>query len=100
MGWAPLRTVRDGRYKLIEGPRPELFDLSRDPQESTNLFERQPSVAAALRTALAKIAGSGWGAMSVMAVSPDVEERLAALGYVGARGAGPPPARSRGPQGS
>jgi arylsulfatase A-like enzyme len=93
MGWAPLRSVRDHRYKLIDGPRPELFDLARDPSEAENLHERLPNVAAALRGRLGEIAGDGWGAMSAVAPSREVEEKLAALGYLGA-GATPhtPPA--------
>ena len=31
MNWAPLRALRDGRYKLIDAPRPELYDLQADP---------------------------------------------------------------------
>ena len=31
MNWAPLRALRDGRYKLIDAPRPELYDLATDP---------------------------------------------------------------------
>ena len=27
LGWAPLRTLRRGRFKLIDAPRPELYDL-------------------------------------------------------------------------
>ena len=34
MNWAPLRALRDGRYKLIDAPRPELYDLQADPGES------------------------------------------------------------------
>jgi arylsulfatase A-like enzyme/Tfp pilus assembly protein PilF len=86
MGWAPLRGVRDDRYKLIDAPRPELFDLARDPGESTNLYDRQPGVVAALRGQLGTLAGSGWGAMGVMAMSREVQEKLAALGYVGSGG--------------
>jgi arylsulfatase A-like enzyme/tetratricopeptide (TPR) repeat protein len=93
MGWAPLRSVRDDRYKLIEAPRPELFDLSRDKAESTNLYDRQPSVVAALRAELETITGNGGGSMSVMAMSREVEEKLAALGYVGTQGDHPPAAK-------
>ena len=38
-GWSDLRALRSGRYKVIDAPRPELYDLERDPQEATNLFE-------------------------------------------------------------
>jgi choline-sulfatase len=38
-GWAPLRSVRDDGYKFIESPRPELYDLRRDPNEISNQYE-------------------------------------------------------------
>src|SRR4026208_823276 len=41
-GWSDLRALRSGRYKVIDAPRPELYDVDRDPGEKTNLFaERQ-----------------------------------------------------------
>ena len=41
-GWSDLRALRSGRYKVIDAPRPELYDVDRDPNETTNLFsERQ-----------------------------------------------------------
>ena len=30
-GWSDLRALRDGRWKYILAPRPELYDLERDP---------------------------------------------------------------------
>ena len=38
-GWAPLRSVRADGFKFIDAPRPELYDLNRDPQEETNDYE-------------------------------------------------------------
>jgi len=38
-GWAPLRGVIRGRYKLIVLPIPELYDLDADPHEEHNLLE-------------------------------------------------------------
>ena len=35
-GWASLRAVREGSAKYIAAPRPELFDLARDPGEAAN----------------------------------------------------------------
>src|SRR6266487_2325314 len=32
-GWSPLRAVRHGGWKLVEAPRPELYDLGADPSE-------------------------------------------------------------------
>ena len=36
-GWAPLRSVRSGAWKLIAAPKPELFDVEKDPAEQTNV---------------------------------------------------------------
>ncbi len=47
-GWSDLRAVRDGRWKYILAPRPELYDLSRDPGELQNLVDREPQRARAL----------------------------------------------------
>ena len=41
-GWSDLRTLRAGRYKYIEAPRPELYDLEKDPLESTNIVRPAP----------------------------------------------------------
>lgn len=43
-GWAKLRVYRRDRWKLIDGRRPELFDLSRDPRELSNLSASEPGV--------------------------------------------------------
>ena len=51
-GWAPLRTVRVGAMKYIEAPRPELFNLEKDPRELTNLLKSDPGAAARLKALL------------------------------------------------
>src|SRR4029079_17521102 len=38
-GWSDLRALRSGRYKVIDAPRPELYDVDRDPEERSNLYE-------------------------------------------------------------
>src|SRR5260370_13707034 len=38
-GCAAIRSMRVGRYKYIESPKPELYDLSTDPNEQRNLYE-------------------------------------------------------------
>ena len=51
-GWAPLRSVRLGAYKYIEAPRPELYDLEKDPDERNNIVQREsrPGARASRRT--------------------------------------------------
>jgi arylsulfatase A-like enzyme/Flp pilus assembly protein TadD len=85
-GWSDLRTVRDGRWKYILAPRPELYDLERDPAENINLAEREPSRARAMRAGLEewlrleqRSARSGSGRE---AVPQDLLEKLGALGYL------------------
>ncbi len=41
-GWAPLRAIRSDGWKYIQAPRPELFDLTKDPREMRNLFTTEP----------------------------------------------------------
>ncbi|MET0552897.1 MAG: sulfatase, partial [Vicinamibacteria bacterium] len=51
-GWSELRSVQDGRFKLIHAPRPELFDLQDDPHEARDLAREQPERVATLTRAL------------------------------------------------
>src|ERR1022692_5309326 len=45
MGWAELRGIRTNQWKYIRAPRPELYDLTRDPGETNNvLAEHSPEV--------------------------------------------------------
>ncbi len=84
MNWAPLRALRDQRYKLIEAPRPELYDLRNDPGEERNLYAEQTETARGMEKALAAVTGGTEGAMNVGALDREAMEKLAALGYVGA----------------
>jgi choline-sulfatase len=87
-GWSDLRSLREGRFKYIQAPRPELYDLRADPQEKNDLARADPAKAAALRSALAaRLATERVAARSTVAaaaVPPDLLEKLGALGYVGA----------------
>jgi choline-sulfatase len=51
-GWAPLRSVRSDGLKLIEAPRPELYDLHSDPGELTNKYQLDAATAQKLRQLL------------------------------------------------
>jgi arylsulfatase A-like enzyme/Tfp pilus assembly protein PilF len=84
MNWAMLRSIRDDRWKFVDAPRREMYDLRRDPGERANLAADQPQKAGALAALLARVAGSGQGALSRAAVDQETKSRLAALGYIGA----------------
>jgi arylsulfatase A-like enzyme/Tfp pilus assembly protein PilF len=85
-GWSDLRALRSGRYKVIDAPRPELYDVDRDPGELTNLFtERQAlgdRMIAQLRTMEERFKKTE-AQLPVADVDPEARQRLAALGYVG-----------------
>jgi len=83
-GWQHLRSIRDGRHKLIDAPEPELYDVEADPGESRNLYEALGSTAERLRRRLEELAGSGGDtALEQDLMDPETLHRLAALGYVG-----------------
>jgi arylsulfatase A-like enzyme/Flp pilus assembly protein TadD len=88
-GWAPLRALRTGAHKFIDAPRGELFDLSTDPGEGTNLFRQDRQLAGALRDRLESLAES-LERDGESTRQPDIDEaalaQLEALGYVAGRG--------------
>jgi choline-sulfatase len=87
-GWSALRALRSGWLKVIEAPRPELYDLAKDPFETTNLYDTRRSTADAMLHRLDALAPEEDAEPEAgRAVPQDLKERLAALGYVGsARG--------------
>ena len=53
-GWAPLRALRTENAKLIEAPRPELYDLQADPNETKNLYAADGTKLQNLQAEMAK----------------------------------------------
>lgn len=86
-GWSELRSARVGEWKLIDAPRPELFDLRTDRGEKANMVERQGGVAGRLHADLRAVMDrlGAVAAEPARATPPDREtiERLRSLGYVG-----------------
>ncbi|PYQ38385.1 MAG: hypothetical protein DMF77_24225, partial [Acidobacteria bacterium] len=80
-GWAPLHALRTARLKLIEAPRPELYDLAADAKETTNRLGEQGAQAEELRRKLA-LALSRPPPAAAAQVDGETAERLEALGYV------------------
>jgi arylsulfatase A-like enzyme/Tfp pilus assembly protein PilF len=86
-GWSDLRALRQGRYKLIAAPRPELYDLQEDPREQTNVYEDRHALGERMLGRLSELEArfkkSAPAKGEAVEVDPDARARLAALGYVG-----------------
>jgi choline-sulfatase len=81
-GWSPLRGLVSGRWKLIDGPRPELYDLEDDPGETRDLAAQRPEVVERLRGELAALAAElRPRATAGAGGDPDLARRLSGLGY-------------------
>jgi tetratricopeptide (TPR) repeat protein len=76
-GAAELRSVRDGRHKLVDSPRPELFDLDADPAELKDLSAADPARVVQLRQALAAA-----GAPAVDQGRGDAKDHVASFGLL------------------
>jgi arylsulfatase A-like enzyme/Tfp pilus assembly protein PilF len=83
-GCAALRSLRMERYKYIDAPKPELYDLRTDPSELHNVYDRQRSTAAALGEQIAAIRASSPNNRSTTPEAPDAlaMAALRSLGYL------------------
>jgi arylsulfatase A-like enzyme/cytochrome c-type biogenesis protein CcmH/NrfG len=92
-GWSDLYALTDARYRFIRAPRPELYDLDRDPRELRNVVPERPTTAAAMRSVLDRLL-AGVNVDTQQRVAKEDLERLQALGYVGSQMAVPASAAS------
>ncbi|NOR14513.1 MAG: sulfatase-like hydrolase/transferase [Candidatus Aminicenantes bacterium] len=86
-GWSSIHSLRTTQYKYIDTPKAELYDLTRDPDEQTNLLRQYPDIAREMKDALDRfMEETSRGAPTPQAANLDKEtiERLSALGYIGA----------------
>jgi choline-sulfatase len=81
LGWAPLHAWRTATAKFIDAPRPELYELERDPSETANRAAERSARADDLRQALGTALGRSAPAAAA-SIDPEAAERLRALGYV------------------
>jgi len=87
-GWAPLRAVRSGGWKLIAAPKPELFDGQADAGERNNAIASQPDVARRLQARVDRYSPDSLSATA--APGGEAAQRLRALGYSSGSAAGNP----------
>jgi tetratricopeptide (TPR) repeat protein len=84
LGWSELLSLTTDRYKYIQAPHPELYDLTKDPQELRNLYGESATLAAALREQLMDIErrySSTETAAAAPPLPPETVEKLRSLGY-------------------
>ena len=91
-GWSSLRSLRDGRWKYIAAPKPELYDVETDPAEERNVIDAHSTDAARLAERVARISGPDVPATSAGG-DEEARRRLQALGYVSGAAKGTPGAR-------
>jgi arylsulfatase A-like enzyme len=90
-GWSDLRSLVGAQYHAIDAPRPELYDVVRDPGERANAVDANRRQFAAMREEAARYARTP---QAPSPVSAEEAAKFAALGYVSApaaAGEGPLP---------
>jgi arylsulfatase A-like enzyme/Flp pilus assembly protein TadD len=86
LGWAELRAIRTNKWKYIQAPKPELYDLENDPGEQKNVIDAHPKEGSELRTRLQQLysdlSGASTEKVAVGRVDPQLEKQLRSLGYL------------------
>jgi len=85
--WSDLRVWREGPWKYILAPRPELYDLSSDPGELRDRATTDTATARRLRAALETVLKAEREralapGTTPVALSAETLQKLGALGYV------------------
>lgn len=82
--WSELRAVQAGRYRYIQAPRPELYDLEKDPGETSNLYSSRKALAQETKARLEAVIRKytpGEELAQKTSLDPAMAARLQALGY-------------------
>ncbi|HMB70943.1 MAG TPA: tetratricopeptide repeat protein, partial [bacterium] len=79
-GWSGLSAVRTDEWSWVRAPRPELYRMTEDPDQSENLAGYHDDVVEDLRAFLDRVEARGGDAHPV-ALDPEEAEALRSLGY-------------------
>jgi MFS family permease/tetratricopeptide (TPR) repeat protein len=82
LGWSDLRSVIAWPHHLIDGPKPELYDLDADSREVRDLRESDRRSYARVRNILNAAPSAD---VAAPRVDPEEARKLAALGYLSAQ---------------
>ena len=85
-GWSELVGLISGRWKYIQSPRPELYDVKKDPGEREDLYASSAGKAGELKKMLEqellRSSAGGKPASEQAGIRTEDQERLRSLGYV------------------
>src|SRR6266480_4750153 len=96
--WSELRGLETKNYHFIDAPKPELYDLAKDPGETQNLYPIKKAVAEEMRARLSALIRQYSGGQELAektGLDPALMERLQSLGYAGFSGGGSPTVSNR-----
>ena len=86
-GWSELKSLRDGKFHYIAAPRPELFDLAKDPLQQHNLAPKRARTVsqyqAKLEEMIERYSAEGIEEQAPLTLDAETTAQLAALGYLG-----------------
>lgn len=85
-GWSELKSIQNGRFKLIIAPDIELYDLRLDPEEHRNLASTEPKILAEFKEKSSRLIekySQNAYELDIGKVDEETREKLAALGYIG-----------------
>ncbi len=84
-GWSAQESIRTDEWKYIVSPRPELYDLRKDPDEMRNLVAERPEIVSRLKRELEELKreDSSSRTLPIKELTPEEREKLRALGYLG-----------------
>ena len=83
-GWSPLTGIRTNTWKYIKAPKPELYNLIKDPQETQNQITINQEIKTQMEKQLEKFLSSSpeKKEKKMILPGPDQLERLRKLGYL------------------
>jgi len=94
-GWAPLYSLTGTRWKYIQAPAPELYDLANDPGEQRNLAGTEGAVLVRHKSTLRQLRASMQaGRTDTVELDPEAVAKLRSLGYLGGTSSVQPPEES------
>jgi choline-sulfatase len=82
--WSPLRTVREGTWKYVAAPHPELYDIQNDPGETRNAIQSERGRASELARKTDAVSPATLTS-NRESMDSEARRRLLALGYASGR---------------